>query len=200
MAYKYCQHVRENGTFCGSGAVKGRAFCYFHLRVRARRLAMAQAQSQEKTWHPELPPLEDMHAVQVALMQVADGLAQDAIDPRRAGLLLYALQQAASNIRATTGWIIGSPFEVSSAKEGAVVEYPGLESEFGLPPRIDLDAPPHELFPPPPPTLANMSDEQWRRAIHDNVQDVIAHAPAELRKPPEGDHWQTAAQAKAIDR
>jgi len=200
MAYKYCQHVRENGTFCASGAVKGRAYCYFHLRTRARRLAMAQAQSQEKSWHPELPPLEDMHAVQVALMQVAEGLAQDAVDPRRAGLLLYALQQAASNLRETTGWLMGSPFELSSEKEGAVVEYRGLESEFGLPPRIDLDAPPHELFPPPPPTIASMSDEEWRRVSNRSIQGAIAHAPDALKKPPENAHPQKTAQAKVVDR
>jgi len=200
MAYKYCQHVRENGTFCASGAVKGRAYCYFHLRTRARRLAMAQAESQEKPWRPELPPLEDMHAVQVALMQVADGLAQNAVDPRRAGLLLYALQQAAANLRATTGWLMGSPFQVSFEKEGAVAEYPGLESEFGLPPRIDLDAPPHECFPPPRPPIATMSDEEWRRVSAGAIQAAIAHAPAALKKPPENAHPQKTAQAKVVDR
>jgi hypothetical protein len=200
MAYKYCQHVRENGTFCGSGAVKGRAYCYFHLRVRARRLAMAQAQSQEKPWRPELPPLEDMHSVQVALMQVADGLAQDAIEPRRAGLLLYALQQAASNLQATTAWLMGSPFQLSSEKENAVVKYPGLESEFGLPPRIDLDAPPRELFPSPPTSIANMSDEEWRGVSERAIQAAIAYAPADFKKPPESAHSQTILQATGVNR
>jgi len=199
MAYKYCQHVRENGTFCGSGAVKGRAYCYFHLRVRARHLAMAQAQSQEKPWHPELPPLEDMHAVQVALMQVADALAQDAIDPRRAALLLYALQQAASNLRATTAWFMPSRFQLSSEKEGAVVDYPGLESEFGLPSRINLDAPPRELFPAPPRTIANMSDEGWRRISERTIQATVAHPAAALKKPPESDRSQKAAKAKLVE-
>ena len=199
MAYKYCQHVRENGTFCASGAVRGRAFCYFHLRTRARRLAMAQAQSQERTWHPELPPLEDMHAVQVALMQVADGLAEDVIEPRRAGLLLYALQQAASNLRATTGWLKGSPFQVSSGKEDTVVNYPGLEAEFGLPARIDLDAPPHQLFPPPPLTLAKMSEEEWRRFSARTTQAAIAQAST-LKKAPESDSPEKTVQAKVVDR
>ncbi len=143
---------------------------------------MAQAQSQEKAWRPELPPLEDMHAVQVALMQVADGLAQDAIDPRRAGLLLYALQQAASNLSNTAAWLMPSRFQLSSEKDGAVVEYPGLESEFGLPPRIDLDASPRELFPP---TIANMSDEEWRGVSGRAIQAAIANAPALLKMPPE---------------
>jgi len=199
MPYKYCQHVRENGTYCASGAVKGRAFCYFHLRTRARRLAMAQAESQEKTWRMELPPLEDMHAVQVALMQVTDALAADTIDPRRAGLLLYALQQAASNLSNTAAWIMSHPFALRPDEDDTVGEYPGLESEFGLPPRIDLDAPPHELFPPPPPTIANMSDEEWRRTTARAVQASIAHAPA-LKKPPERDQPRETLPAKVVDR
>jgi len=198
MAYRYCQHVRENGTFCASGAVKGRDYCYFHSRVRARRLAMAQAQSQEKPWRLELPPLEDMHAVQVALMQVTDALAADAIDPRRAGLMLYALQQAASNI-SNPAWLMPSRFQVSREKEGAVVDYPGLESEFGLPPRIDLDAPPHELFPSPRPTIANMSDEEWRRTSDRIVQAALAQAP-DLKKPPERDRPRETSPAKVVDR
>ena len=200
MPYKYCQHVRENGTYCASGAVKGRAFCYFHLRTRARRLAMAQAESQEKTWRMELPPLEDMHAVQVALMQVTDALAADTIDPRRAGLLLYALQQAASNLSNTAAWIMSHPFALRPDDEEATVgDYPGLESEFGLPARIDLDAPPQELFPPPPPTLANMSDEEWRRTTDRLVQAAIAEAPA-LKKLVERDYPQETLQAKVVDR
>jgi len=188
MPYKYCQHVRENGTFCASGAVKGRAYCYFHLRVRARRLALAQAQSQEQTWRMDLPPLEDMHSVQVGLMQVADALAADAIEPRRAGLMLYALQQAATNLSNTTAWLMSSRFALREDEAGRVINYPGLESEFGLPPRIELDAPPRELFPPPPLTIANMSDEQWRRANELDTQAVLAHAHAALKKPPESDH------------
>lgn len=198
MAYRYCQHVRENGSFCASGAVKGRDYCYFHLRARARRLAMAQAQSQERPWRPELPPLEDMHAVQVALMQVIDALAADAIDPRRAGLMLYALQQAASNI-SNAAWLLPSRFEISSEKKGAVVDYPGLESEFGLPKRIDLDAPPQELFPLPRPTIANMSDEEWRRTSERTIQAAIAPEPA-IKKPPKRDRPLKTLQATVVDR
>jgi hypothetical protein len=159
MAFKYCQHVRENGTFCRSGAVKGRDYCYFHLRSRAQRLAAAQASSQQQPWHPDLPPLEDMRAVQVALMRVLDGLATDSIEPRRAALMLKGLQQAASNMRSVTGWLRPDRFEPSSSEDDRTVEsYPGLEFEFGLPRRIDLDAPSQMIFPAPikieSPTLA----------------------------------------------
>jgi hypothetical protein len=183
--YKYCQHIRENGTFCGSGAVKGRAFCCFHLRIRARRLALAQAQLENRPWRAELPPLENMHAVQVALMQVADGLAQDAIEPRRAGLLLYALQQAATNLQNRLAWVNNSPFEISSEEDGIVVRYPGLETEFGLPPRIDIADPPYRVFPPVQPTFAKMTDEEWSGYVQGHIEDLYRHRAAVLKKPPQ---------------
>src|SRR5580698_5963766 len=147
MPYKYCQHVRENGLYCGSGAVKGRAYCYFHLRTRARRLAMAKAQAQNQQWRLQMPPLEDMHAVQSAVMQVLDAVNQEAVDPQRARLLLQGLQQAASNLRSPQAWN-RSRFELSEFEESHVDSYPGLEAEFDLPKRVDLDAAPEAVFPP----------------------------------------------------
>jgi hypothetical protein len=185
MPYKYCQHVRENGTFCASGAVKGRAYCYFHLRTRARHLAMAQAQSQQKAWRPELPPLEDMHAVQVALMQVLDALTAEAIDPHRAGLILYGLQQAATNLHHYHDWLQPSRFEPHVREgDGIVDRYPGLEAEFGLPERIDLDACPQELFPPPLTVPKSMTTDAWLIAVNEAIGAAVEEASAS-RKPPQ---------------
>jgi hypothetical protein len=147
MAYKYCQHVRENGLYCCSGAVKGRAYCYFHLRTRARRLAMAKAQARNQQWRLQISPLEDMHAVQSAVMQVLEAVNNEAVDPQRARLMLQGLQQAASNLRSPQAWT-RSRFELSEFEESRVDSYPGLEAEFDLPKRIDLDAAPEAVFPP----------------------------------------------------
>jgi hypothetical protein len=147
MAYKYCQHVRENGLYCCSGAVKGRAYCYFHLRTRARRLAMAKAQAKNQQWRLQISPLEDMHAVQSAVMQVLEAVNNEAVDPQRARLMLQGLQQAASNLRSPQAWT-RSRFELSEFEESRVDSYPGLEAEFDLPKRIDLDAAPEAVFPP----------------------------------------------------
>jgi hypothetical protein len=188
MAYKYCQHIRENGSFCASGAVKGRAYCYFHLRTRARRLAIAQAGSQQKTWRPELPPLEDMHGVQVALMQVLDGVATESLDPRRAALLLNGLRLAAVNLRAPSAWLLSRPFAPNSIDDRVVAAYPGLEYQFGLPQGIDLDALPEELFPPaeqPEPSSA--------------LADANAQAqPSGPRKPPKSVQPETTSQDELL--
>ena len=146
MPYKYCQHVKENGTFCNSAALRGRKYCFYHVRSRARKLVMARAAAQNKPAPVDLPPLEDLYAVQVAIQNVLEGLASGTIDRHAAGLMLYGLQQAAANLRDNT-WLVGSRFALDEDKDGRCVSYPDLESEFGLPEDIDLDARPDEAFP-----------------------------------------------------
>lgn len=149
MAYKYCNHIKENGTYCRSAALRGRDYCYFHARLRARRLAMAKARAQKETWNFQVPALEDMQSVQSALMQVMDAIAAGLVDPRRAGLLLYGLQQASTNLRSVTSWIAPSRFQIGEDDEYRAQSYSGLETEFGLPKRIDIATPPEVAFPAP---------------------------------------------------
>jgi hypothetical protein len=49
----------------------------------------------------EVPVLEDANSVQMALMQVMQSLAWGQMDHKTAGLMLYALQTASSNLRKT---------------------------------------------------------------------------------------------------
>jgi hypothetical protein len=148
MSSKTCKHVKENGIFCQSPVLRGRDYCYFHLRVRVRRLSMARAQAQGAMWRLDLPALEDMHSVQSALMQVLDALAAGHLDPKRAGLLLYGLQQAATNIRSVTGWLGRSRYQIDGEDSGRVESRPELETEFSLPKGTDIDLPPAVAFPP----------------------------------------------------
>jgi hypothetical protein len=148
MPYKYCQHVKENGTFCTSPALRSRKYCYFHLRWRGRRLSLAQARSQGKPWNLVLPPLEDMQAVQASLIQVVEALAAGCLDPQRAGLILYGLQQASTNLKSMQGWVGRSPFAVNTEDDLRAINYPGLEAEFALPKQLDIDTPPELAFPP----------------------------------------------------
>jgi hypothetical protein len=149
MSFNECKHIKENGTYCRSAAVRGRNYCYFHLRSRARRLAMAQAQSQGKPYQLQLPPLEDLHAVQSAVMQVVEALASGYLDAPRGRAILYGLQQAAANLKAMQGWIGPSRFAVDPEDEYRAPSYPALEADFGLPRRINIDAAPQVAFPPP---------------------------------------------------
>ena len=82
-----CQHIKVNGVRCGSPALRRASYCYFHQRLRRPRL------------RPSFPPLEDANAVQCAIMEVTRMLLDDQIEPKRAGLLLYALQTASINLK-----------------------------------------------------------------------------------------------------
>ncbi len=102
---RQCEHVKTNGEFCGSPALRGRNYCYFHLsyhgsRLRAEREhTRALANGGDTAVVPlELPPLEDAASIQMALMQVIDAILHNRIDSKRAGLVLYALQTASSNL------------------------------------------------------------------------------------------------------
>lgn len=89
-----CQHIKTNGTQCGSPALKRKPFCFFHHRWRGQTI---RVDKQKIT----LPMLEDADSVQVALMQVVRLLLAQKIDTKRAGLVLYALQTASANLRKT---------------------------------------------------------------------------------------------------
>jgi hypothetical protein len=86
-----CEKVREDGTVCGSPQMKGYRYCYAHERMLAVRSSRL-----------ELPALEDANAVQMAIMRVQKALIDDEISEKKAGLLLYSLQMASSNLKKTT--------------------------------------------------------------------------------------------------
>jgi hypothetical protein len=92
-----CQHVKVNGTQCGSPALRRRRLCFFHERIRRERSKIAAQTSVQRMF--DLPLLEDANAVQVALMKVIQLLGSGGVDHKTAGLMLYALQTASINLR-----------------------------------------------------------------------------------------------------
>jgi hypothetical protein len=96
-----CQHLKVNGTQCGSPALRRNRFCYFHKLHHQENLELAgdRAKSDRRRRASiTLPVLEDADAVQVTLMQIMRLIITGQIDAKSAGLLLYALQTASANI------------------------------------------------------------------------------------------------------
>ena len=110
-----CQHIKVNGTRCGSPALRRRRRCYFHEQFRIDRAKSASDVFAQRRL--QLPALEDANAVQVALMKVIEMLGYGRMDHRTAGLLLYALQTASYNLRHTT-------FEAERVPEAALDSSP----------------------------------------------------------------------------
>ena len=101
-----CQHIRVNGTLCGSPALRRNRFCYFHKlhheeRVELNLDRLKEARARRRKLAITLPVLEDANAIQVSLMQIMRLIISGEIDGKNAGLLLYALQTASSNLPRT---------------------------------------------------------------------------------------------------
>ncbi len=102
-----CRHVFIDGHRCGSPCLRGEDFCYYHHGTRRPRRATPASPTgllHDPYNEPPnqttltLPIPEDHSSVQLAIGTIMQGLATNALDPRRAGLLLYALQIASGNL------------------------------------------------------------------------------------------------------
>ena len=137
-----CSHIKETGDTCNSVAAKDQKYCPHHLRYRARQLRIAQARARCERFHLQLPPLDSMYAVQSALSQIAEALAADMIDPKRANSLLSVLRLMSLNFRHPEKW----QTNLYHSDQPAEID---IAQEFGLPRDLDLDTPPDLAFPQP---------------------------------------------------
>jgi hypothetical protein len=96
-----CQHIKVNGTQCGSPALRRNRLCYFHKTWQGARIALGANRARRASAVFDLPLLEDANSIQLALMQVMRLILSGQIDGKTAGLLLYALQTASSNLART---------------------------------------------------------------------------------------------------
>src|SRR5271165_5631994 len=126
MSVNHCRHIKEDGVYCQGPPLRGREYCHFHLRALGRRMRMARARARRGPYLLVLPILEDINSVQVARMQVLDALAAGQFEERRAGLLLYGLQQASTDLRSQTAAPSLGVYDASDTAERAE-DYPGFE-------------------------------------------------------------------------
>lgn len=96
-----CQHLKVNGTQCGSPAQRRNRFCFFHKRFQDERIRLSADRARRGVATFVLPVLEDANSIQIALMQVMRLLLSQQIDHKTASLMLYALQTASVNLRMT---------------------------------------------------------------------------------------------------
>jgi hypothetical protein len=86
-----CTHIKVTGQQCGSPALRGEFFCYFHTRV-IKGVPVRVHMSFDA-----MALLEDHEAIQFSIMTVVDGLVKGTLDFPRARLIIQALRIAARN-------------------------------------------------------------------------------------------------------
>jgi hypothetical protein len=86
-----CRWVRQDGTSCRSPQLKHDIYCFAHRQMAEARTLLLM-----------LPAPEDANAIQVGLMRIQKALIEDTISTKKAGLLLYSMQLALTNVGQTT--------------------------------------------------------------------------------------------------
>jgi hypothetical protein len=196
-----CQWVRQDGTSCRSPQMKRHIYCFAHMQMAEARTLMLM-----------LPAVEDANAIQVGLMQIQKALIEDRISMKKAGLLLYSMQLALTNVGQTTfGKAKDEEMvretvdeeEALSRQQAAISEeqhpprrHGGTEEEQGLP-RMDADERglknPKPIVWKPTPDMYRMDTKEGREAYEASlrssgerrpVQPVIPPQPAQKRRGP----------------
>ncbi|MGC1374059.1 MAG: hypothetical protein WA824_18130 [Candidatus Sulfotelmatobacter sp.] len=130
-----CQHLKVNGTQCGSPALRDKRFCYFHNSVGIVRQRILEDETIKRPF--DMPLLEDANSIQVALMKVMHLMGSGLMDHKTAALMLYALQTATANLR-NVRFETNSPREVvidtDTVDKTCIRGYQWAERDFPNPP------------------------------------------------------------------
>lgn len=94
---KQCQRMKMNGTQCGSPALHNQTVCFFHQRCSAVQFDVSTS-AAEPPVNFFLPVLEDAASIQATITQVCEHVLHRRLDAKRAGVVLYAMQVASSNL------------------------------------------------------------------------------------------------------
>jgi hypothetical protein len=140
MQYETCRHIKEDGAYCGSPALRDNKYCYYHLQQRGRRLRRARALRDNVPYQIDIQSLDNPYAVRTAITEVAQALAAGQLDHAVAGKILYAIQQASSQNK------LIAQIEAAQAQEqgpAPVVSHPTEDPDFArrfdIPSGSDID-------------------------------------------------------------
>ncbi len=93
-----CQHIKANGTQCGSPALRREALCFYHRDARPERVEV-RGENGQACGQVLVPVFEDAGSIQTMVRQVVMLVLEGKIDNKKASTVLYALQIASSNLK-----------------------------------------------------------------------------------------------------
>jgi hypothetical protein len=114
---KICEHIKENGSRCGSPAMYQRDFCFYHWRLHTWKTPITEPAY-------ELPSLDTEAGVQLAAIHVLRSLIAGKIEPYKAQTMLSTINVIANSLRRNQD----SPGNDQMVKETT----PAMEKLLGL--------------------------------------------------------------------
>src|SRR5579864_3598777 len=163
-----CTHIKVTGVRCGSPALRGEQFCYFHQNAHR-----GVRRPQQSRLHP-IALIEDEESIQYALMEVINALMRNTIDLKRATLILRALHIAVKNASRVKYGIMGKN-AVTNIPEYAP---PSVATDFDELSQIDL---PYNASVPPK-TERQIMEEKHRAHKLQEWRDQQAQIRANLER------------------
>ena len=124
MGVPICEHVKMDGIRCGSPALHGGQYCYYHdgqyRAVPSRLIPGITISYREDSLGRRRPSRRPQSAedVQIGFMQVIHVVAGGLLEPRRARLIVSALKRAAAEIR-----------QANVARSNAIAATPSADSK-----------------------------------------------------------------------
>ncbi len=101
-----CEHILPGGRRCGSPALRGEHFCFYHNNVIRRvpqvnfMMYLTDPQPERNpNYQYEMPYIEDPESLQMAFTQFLHAVTEQHVTTERGWLLLSALHGAARNLR-----------------------------------------------------------------------------------------------------
>jgi hypothetical protein len=134
-----CHHTLPAGNRCGSPALRGERFCFYHHPTRRPPTRTTARTSFD------VPPITDPENLQITLSEIIRRLADNTLDTKRASLLLLTLQMAKANLPAIPAYPRQESF-TRQAPQGPheVPDFPDLSGLLAvLGPHLTAAAPGH---------------------------------------------------------
>jgi hypothetical protein len=147
---------------CGSPALRGDSFCYFHHPTRLTVKNPTEHRAR-RSFHFPMPTTRA--ELKSSLGEIARRIAANQIDPRRASLLLYTLQNLAPTLPATAnptprpgsgpGRAATDNWQLTTSNSTLTPPYtPGTSNNSSLAASAPPDGPePHRASPAPAPSF-----------------------------------------------
>ena len=105
-SYPICEHILPGGRRCGSPAVRGDDFCFYHRNVHRRvpevnfMMYLTDPQPERNpNYQYAMPYIEDPESLQMAFTQFLHSVTEQHLSTDRAWLVLSALHGTARNLR-----------------------------------------------------------------------------------------------------
>ena len=176
-----CRHIRPNGTKCRAAALRTKPWCYFHNNHHRERPAAAVAAAtldhghipvpnDQKSFVLDLPFIEDLSSIQLAIARVLQALAMNQLDTKRAGLLLYGLQIAARNLPEHELYSHSTVTNVAHTPDGIPYDATGLPTPAAIPQA--LEEPDDEAD-----DLEDEDEEDPEDEMEDEEEDITVSKP-----------------------